>query len=250
MMRIAVMVTCAVLLASGAASAQDMDEYVNREDGFSVLLPGTPTKTETTWKSEYGVDLPAHVYTLNTGTQRYTITFVDYRRIKEMAEERANKACPDGNVSERACGFTNAGRGYYRNEIGGALIWATWQLMQGTDKTVTHLGWQWQDLIPGHEIQWTNNATKERTFAYVTQHANKMFIIEATVPGNYPPPAFFQQSLQILDDDGRIVRYTRIYSNPHAEWPEDFPAKPMRTGGGGAGAGAAAPAAPAAPAGR
>ena len=42
------------------------------------------------------------------------------------------------------------------------------------------------DLIEGIEVQLTNNADKSRTFAWIGMHANKLYIIEGTVPAGFP----------------------------------------------------------------
>ena len=60
---IAVIVASFVLLSSSAA-AQEYSEYISKEDGFRVTFPGQPTISTTTYKSEYGADLPARVYTV------------------------------------------------------------------------------------------------------------------------------------------------------------------------------------------
>lgn len=240
-MRVALVVFGSVLLLSGSALGQEWTEYVNREDGFRVDFPAPPTIAQTTFKSEYGVDLPARVYSVVRGPDRYSITVVDYRNIQKLADERAKTTCPTNFADERACGLANAGRGYWKEELGGALLHATFGFVK-RDATITHLAWAWQDLVEGHEIQLTNNADQSRTFAYVTMHQNRLYILEGTVPANYPPPGLFQQSMGFVDQDGRGVRYQSVYSNLYGEWSKDFPAQPRRTGQGG---GAAAP--PAAP---
>ena len=50
------------LFVSGAASAQTWAEYVNREDFFTVNMPGDPTVETITYKTPKGTSLPAHVY--------------------------------------------------------------------------------------------------------------------------------------------------------------------------------------------
>lgn len=217
----------AILVLPGAASAQ-WTEYVNREDGFRVDFPGQPTATQTTVRSEYGSDLPARVYTVVRGAERYTVTVVDYRDVQRIAEERAKKTCPTNFGDERACGLNLAGRGYWKEEIGGALLHATFGFMT-RDARVTHLAWAWQDLVEGHEIQLVNNADRSRTFAYIAMHRNRLYIVEGTAPESAAPPALFQQSLGFVDPDGRGVRYQSVYSNRHVEWPETFPAHPQRT---------------------
>ena len=36
-------------------------------------------------------------------------------------------------------------------------------------------------------------------------YARRLYIVEGNVPGDFPPPALFQQSLGILDEDGELV---------------------------------------------
>jgi len=152
-MRLFIVGVALILSFATGAFAQGWTEYVNKEDGFRVDFPGQPTVAQSTYKSEYGLDLPARVYSIVAG--------------------------PD----------------------------------------------------------------QSKTFAFVTMHQNRLYILEGTVPANYPPPGLFQQSMGFIDQDGRGVRYQSVYSNLRAEWPNDFPAQPQRTGQGGRGAGpAAAPA--------
>ena len=246
-MRVAVMVVVSALSLSVSAFAQDWTEYVNKEDGFRVVFPGSPTVTQTTFKSEYGADLPARVYAVTRGAEKYQVTVADYSQAPRLLDEKAKVTCPEGVQDERACGLNNAGRGYWKEDIGGALLWATYGFIQ-RNVTITHLAWAWQDLVEGHELQMTNNADQSRTFAFVTMHQNRLYILEGTVPKGYPPsPSLFQQSMGFVDKDGRGVRYQTVYSNMHAEYPDTFPGKPQRTqpGGGrgaGSGTGATAPA--------
>jgi hypothetical protein len=227
-----------VLLLPAPAVAQDWDEFVSTEDGFSVLFPGKPTVTQTTFKSEYGADLPARVFTANRGQERYSMTVVDYRDVARLLDEHAKTTCKPGD--ERSCGLTNAGRGYWREDVGGALLYATWLFIK-RDAKITHLAWAWQDLVEGHEIQLTNNADQSLTYAHIAMHKNRLYIAEGTVPAGYPPPALFQQSLGFVDPDGSGVRYQTVYSNMNSEYPKDFPGVAQRTKQGG---GAPPPAAP------
>ncbi|MDA1185499.1 MAG: hypothetical protein O2930_12750 [Acidobacteria bacterium] len=240
-MRATLLLFASVLLMPASVMAQGWDVYISNEDGFRVNFPGPPTVTETTFASEYGIALPARVHTVVRGPERYSITVVDYRDILRLADERATATCPEGYADERACGLNNAGRGYWREEVGGALLWATFGYVE-RDAVVTHLAWAWQDLVEGHEIQLTNNADRSRTFAFVSMHQNRLYILEGTVPGNRPPPGLFQQSMGYVEPDGTPVRYQTVYSNRSSEFPETFPGQALRTRrGGGAAAPAAAP---------
>ena len=39
----------------------------------------------------------------------------------------------------------------------------------------------------------------------IYMYARRLYIVEGNVPGDFPPPALFQQSLGILDEDGELV---------------------------------------------
>jgi hypothetical protein len=110
-------------------------------------------------------------------------------------------------------------------DIGGAIVYATWRFLQ-RDAKLTHLMWNFMDLVEGQQLQLTNNADKSRTFAHIAMHLNKLYILEGTVPAGYPEPGLFQQSMGYVDKDGNGIRYQYVYNNR-------FP-PPPRTGRGGA----------------
>ena len=240
-MRVVMAVVVSLLGLAASASAQAWDQFIFPEDGFKVDFPGKPTVTDTTYTSEYGAKLPARVYRATRGAEKYSATVVDYTVAPKLLDEKAALLCPPDKSDERACGLTNAGRGYWKEDMAGALLWATYGFLQ-RDAKLTHLSWTWQDLVTGHELQMTNNADQSRVFVYITMHRNKLYILEAQAPKNAPPPGLFQQSMGFVDKDGTGVRYQSIYDNMHAEFPEAFPAQPKRTGQGAAPAPAPAPA--------
>ncbi len=239
-MRVIALVLASVLCVLTPAFAQDWELYTSNEDGFKLDFPGTPKMTQTTFKSEYGADLPAHVYTANKGQERYSLTVVDYRDAPRLLDEKAKLTCRPGD--ERSCGLVNAGRGYWKEDMFGATLWATYGFLQRNAK-LTHLAFAWQDLIGGHEIQLLN-ADQSRTFAFVAMHTDRLYILEGTVPRGYPPPVPFQQSMGYVDKNGNGMRYQSIYSDMYAEHADAFPGQPKLTGqgGGGGGRGAGAPA--------
>ena len=229
-MRVTTLVVGVVLSLHGSAYAQEWEQYINKEDGFKVNFPGPPRVTATTYQSEYGADLPARVYSVTRGPERYSVTVVDYTQAQRLLDEKAKLTCVPGD--ERSCGLTLAGRGYWKQDIGGALLWATYSFLK-RDAKLTHLAWAWQDLVEGHELQLTNNADGSRTFAFVTMHQNRLYVLEGTVPKAYPAPGLFQQSMGFVDKNGNGIRYQSVYSNMHAMYPDEFPAQPRRTGEGG-----------------
>jgi hypothetical protein len=213
-MRVTAAVCGLVLLMSGLGLAQEeWTEYVSVQDGFKVDFWGQPKITETVWKSQLDYVLPARVYTADKGNEHYVVTVVDYTPIEQQGIERA-KTCPPGNAQCRQ----NAGimgPGYWKHDERGALVYATFKLLQ-RDAKLTSLAWEWQDMVEGHFVQLTNNRDQSRTFAWVAMRENKLYIQEGTVPKGYPEPGLFQQSWGWVDKDGNGVRYQDIvYSNAY-----------------------------------
>lgn len=186
----------AVLLAllCGHSHAQGWIQYANLADRFAVNFPADPEIAETTYLSEYRGIMPARVYTANRGASRYSVTVVDYTESERLLAERAER------TGERLRGDDVPG------DILGSIAYAAWNIRQrGGD--VTYDSWAHYDRIPGHLLQVTN-ADESRTYAGIFLHARRLYILEATVPPGSPPPGLFQQSLNILDEQGRRVRYS------------------------------------------
>ena len=216
-----------ILLGLISASAQEWTDFVSREDGFRVNFPGEPNVTTTTYTSEYGATLPARVYSGARGNERYSVTVVDYRPIERLLTERS-KQCPPF-ADERCTGIgagAAVGFGYWKTDVRGALVWASWQFMQ-RDAKVTHYMWNFIDLVEGHQLQLTNNRDRSRTFVAIYMHQNRLYLLEGTVPDGSPEPGLFQQSLGFVDQDGNTVRYRDYYDN-------DYPPPPLAGRGGGA----------------
>jgi hypothetical protein len=236
-MRIA-LVFAVVLSMVGTVAAQEWTEYLNTQDGFKVNFPGQPKVTSTTWKSQMDYTLPARVYSADRGAERYSITVVDYSGLEQQGIERS-KNCPPGNQQCRENAGPVIGPGYWKQDERGALVYATFKLLQ-RDAKLTSLVYEWQDLVEGHSIHLTNNADQSRTFAYVAMREHKLYVLEGTVPKGYPEPGLFQQSLGWVDGNGNGVRYQSIYSNAfHAMGV--YPPPSIAGGGRGGAAGAAAP---------
>jgi hypothetical protein len=175
------------------------------------------------------------VYSSVDGKSKYSMTVVDYGDIERILTEKS-KSCPKG--AETCIGGGATGLGYWKVDLQGALVYASWKFMQ-RDAKLTHYMWNFMDLVEGHQLQLTSNADKSRTFVSIYMRENKLYLMEGTVPANYPEPGFFQQSLGWLDENGNGVRYASFYLH-------GAPPPPVaRRGGQGPGnaPGAAAPAA-------
>jgi len=235
-MRMTGFVFALALAIASPVAAQEWDEYVSLQDGFRINFPGQPKVTDITWKSQLNYVLPGRVYSADKGRERYSLTVVDYSSIEQQGIERS-KTCPPGNENCRANAPESLGAGYARHDERGAIMYATFRLLQREAK-LDFLGWEWQDMVEGNLAQLTN-ADGSRTFAWIGMHEHKLYIIEGTVPKGYPDPGLFQQSMGFVDKDGNPIRYQILYSNSYHGMGV-YPKPEIRGAGRGRGAGAGA----------
>jgi len=230
-----------ILCIAASASAQEYVEYTSQQDRFGIVFPTQPRVSETTYKSEFDSMLPARLYSADTGQSHFSVTVVDYTDIQKIATEKA-KACPKG--AETCLGglapTSSTGAGYWKADLAGAVMNATWRLLQ-RDAKVTYVGWTNIDLVEGNMVSLTNNKDKSLTAAAIFMHENKLYIVEGTVPAGYPVPDFFQQSVQWLDESGTPIRYSTLYHNGFAKPPINGRPGPAGGRGGGNAAGAGQP---------
>ena len=192
------------------AFAQEWTEFVSKEDRFTTNFPGTPQVTTSTYRSQFGADLPARIYSASQGQSRFRMTVVDYSSIEKLLTEKS-KACPPG--AETCRGGSNpgssTGAGYWKVDYAGALVYASWQFMQ-RDAKVTEFIWNNIDLVEGYLLHLTN-PDKSRTYVSIFMHADKLYLGEATVPAGAPEPGLFQQALGWIDENGKSIRYQTLY---------------------------------------
>ena len=202
-----------VLTLSSTVFAQEWEEFFSKEERFTCNFPGKPTITETTWTSQFGAILPARIYSGTSGPGKFSVTVVDYNPIQRLLSERS-MSCPPG--TETCQGIHDWGLGYWKNDVRGAVVYAANKFLQRDVKVVNVMA-NFADLVSGQELQLANNKDQSRIFASIYMHDNRLIILEANVPKNYPPPTIFQQSLSWLDDKGTRIRYNNInYNDPDA----------------------------------
>lgn len=198
------------LLVARPVLAQEWAMSKSTRDGFQALFPGQPRVTETTWKSQAGFNLPARVFAVARGGERYSVTVADYGNIEAMGKERAKK-CPPG--SETCLGAPNlSGVGYWKHDTRGAALDAAARLIK-RDVRLTDMFWNQFYSVSGITLQLTSTVDQSRTFAYVVMHEMKLYIVEATVPRGAPEPALFVASFGLLDTGGNELRYRTLYSH-------------------------------------
>ena len=229
-MRTTASVLTLILAMTGLAAAQELSDYISIKDGFKITFPAEPKITETTWTSQQNFVLPARIYSLEKGRERYSVTVVDYNGIEAMGIEKV-KSCPPGAPLCR--GTDIGGAGLWKHDVREAINYATFKLLQ-RDAKLTDLTWSQHDLVEGNDIQLLN-ADQSRTYAVVAMHEMKLYIVEATVPRNSPPGTLFQTSLGWVDKNGKGIRYQTVYSNQF-HGMKQYPPPPL-VGAAGAGRG-------------
>ena len=162
------------LFISGPSFAQEWIEYTDRKEYFQINFPGQPTVEDITYESELGESLPARVYTAKEGPATYTLTVVNYKDA-EPADWR------------------------------GAQIWSAWQIRKRGGE-VTYDAYALTDRIQGIHLQITNKDAT-RSYIGIHPHMRRLYIMEASAPPDYPPPSDFPQTIAILDEQGRAIRY-------------------------------------------
>jgi len=199
------------LVFPGLALAQGWIKYDNEAERFIVNFPREPDIREIDYISEQGATFPARVYSVNDSESRYTVTVVDYTVAEKVHEERCTHL---GYV----CDGFEAG-----SDVRGSIAFAAWNIRQQNNGEITYDAYATVDGIPGHQLQITH-ADGSRSFIGIHLHARRLYILEGAVPEDWPPPGLFQQSLGILDEDGKRIRYrydandNRIRMQTSYEW--------------------------------
>src|SRR4026207_1312401 len=117
MMRLLPLLSSALVLALlGASFAQDWNEFSSREDRFTIIFPGKPEITETTWVSQYSAILPARIYSGNNGSGLFTVAGVDYTPIERLLTERS------GTLPALDLAVHEYGTGYWKTDVRGAAV--------------------------------------------------------------------------------------------------------------------------------
>lgn len=175
-MRFAKLIPAALVLsfATAAVAQAEWAEFVDRADHFTVNFPGDPMRSDLAYKTAKGTTLPAHVYSAQDRRGNYFMTVVDYRNASD--EERAS-AIKEASDMVRAKGKPTYDE---RGNLDGH-----------TSQRIT-----------------IETSTGRRRLAEILMSNDKrLYISEAETALNAPPPAQYQASIQVLDDEGVRIRY-------------------------------------------
>ena len=183
-----------VLVLPGSALAQGWIKYVNEAERFIVNLPRDPDVRAIDYTTESGVTMPARVYSVEDSDSRYSVTVVDYTVADEVHAAQCRRLSYECDGREA------------RSDIRGSIAWEAWNIRRRGSGEITYDAFGTLDGVPGHQLQ-ILHPDESRSFIGIYLHARRLYVLEGTVPGDDPPPGLFQQSLGILDDEGKRVRF-------------------------------------------
>ena len=215
---IAAATIAAATLSAAPSFAQEWIQFVSKADLFGVNFPSEPRTQEIGFATEFGITLPARVYTAAAGPSRYSVTVVDYADAEKIHTARVEDCRKNGGEGD-AC------QNDWRSDVQGSIVYAASRYVKGTGK-VTHFGWAVVDNVEGIRVQ-LSNTDRTRTFAEIHRHGTRLYVLEATVPATAPPPGLFQQSLLFTDEEGKPLRYRAYYTTGYSElWKFPAPSPP------------------------
>jgi hypothetical protein len=191
-----------VLILASAASAAEWSEYTSQQDFFLVAFPGQPKIEEIEWKSEYGVTYPARVYSAQDGPSRFSVTVVNMID----AEDRHRVQLRTSNIFDQGQGA------YWQIDIMSSMDYTATQYRRRPGVKVTEDAFHYIDLIAGHQLHLIN-PDQSLTHVAIYLHKNRLYVLEGTVPRNFPAPGVFTESMQFTDANGNRVRYRMIQTN-------------------------------------
>jgi len=198
-----------VALESVPAQSQDWSQYLAFDDAFSINFPGEPHVRETTYATEYELDLPARVYTAEDDFGVYSVTVVDWGDAVELhaaLHEACQAATGDllGGDNPGICSADQA-----QDEILGADLHAASAFLKSGSE-VTYFARVTTEGVEGIRIHLLNE-DGSRTYAAMYWHEYHLYILEATAPAGMPPPNTFPVSIGFVDEFGRRIRYAERY---------------------------------------
>lgn len=185
-----------------ATYAQGWIKYVNEGDQFIVNFPAEPELLEVDYTTESGAIIPSRLYSVENDNGRYAITVVDYTVAEQAHVARCRRMEAELDiVSPNEC----RGRDHL-SDVRGAIAFESWNIRRRSNGEITYDAFGQVDGVPGHQIQ-ILHPDESRTFAALHMLDRRLYVLEGTVPGDAPPPGLFQQSLGMLDEMGRRVRF-------------------------------------------
>jgi hypothetical protein len=213
--RVRTTITCvlAFLFFIPAAFAQEWVKYRSERDGFEMEIPpGQAVRvSETTYQSWTGFTLPARIYSVQRGAERYSVTVADYSGIQELGRAKLKKCTPDDEI---CTGTPLSGEGYWKHDLRGAMLWAASNLIKKDGAKLTDMSWDQISRISAIQVSLLNR-DESRTYAIVTMNKRLLYIVEGSVPKGAPSADRFGGSFSMIGGNGSNngFAYPSLYSN-------------------------------------
>ncbi|MGI9258015.1 MAG: hypothetical protein ACR2QQ_04200 [Gammaproteobacteria bacterium] len=196
-LRLTVLAT--ILWICESAIAQRWISYASTTDGFRIAAPGEFAIAEVDFETEYGIVVPARIFSHENDIGRYSVTIVDYRDAQRLHDERLEEI---GGLYQPI---------YAQVDVRGSIAYAA-KKIRDRASTIDYDAYHYIGRIEGHQLQ-TTNPDQTRTFAGLYLYQSRLYVIDATVSPNVAPPGMFQQSLEFIDEDGELITFR--------DFPED-----------------------------
>ena len=162
--------SAAVPIFSGPAIAQTSPPYyVNPEYRFAVIFPGEPAATDIAYTTSSGASVPARQFSLGQGTDRLVVTVVDFS---------AGPAVDVGIVEHAA------------------------EVLRSRGEVRFQFADDYDPGLPGRQLNiFQSDGRQLRASVYMWDH--RLYITEATGAPGSSPVLQFEQSVMLLDADGK-----------------------------------------------
>ncbi len=182
-----------ILWFCGPVVAQRWIPYASATDGFRLMAPGEFAIEEIDFETEYGIVVPARIFSHENDTGRYSVTVVDYRDAQRLHDERLQEI---GAIYQPI---------YGQVDVRGSVAYAA-KKIRDRASTIEYDAYHYISRIDGHQLQ-TTNPDQTRTFAAIYLYESRLYVIDATASPDIAPPGMFQQSLEFIDEDGEVITY-------------------------------------------
>ena len=177
------------------------------------IPPGQQVRVvETTYQSWTGFTLPARIYSVERGAERYSVTVADYTGVQALGRAKLKK-CTEGD--EICTGTPLSGEGYWKHDLRGAMLYAASNLIK-RDAKFLDMAWDQISRISTIQVSLINNRDESRTYALVTMNKRLLYIVEGTVPKGAASAVRFGGSFSMIARDGSNTggfAYPSLYSN-------------------------------------
>jgi hypothetical protein len=178
---------------------EEANNYINKDDLFSVTVPCKFTSKDIVWATEYDSKVPGHVYSCKDGDNDYEMSVINYTDLEKIRAAQEHTDAASGGM-------------YGKIDIAASVDYASTKLRNEAAK-VTYDAFHYMNLIPGHELQYTLPSGR-RVYAGIYLHEYRLYIMKATVPAKGIPPLLYTQSFAAIRPDGTAIRYGTIYRHP------------------------------------